>query len=106
MNVTIAGNGLEAVNQWLAVERGHYTIAIFDHHMPIMDGLAATRKLRALEAQEAKDSPEASHSIRIPIVGLSADIQQSTKESCIKAGMDEYMTKPLLTKGLALLIQR
>lgn len=48
--------------------------------MPIMDGLAATKKLRALEAQEAKDSPEAFHSIRIPIVGLSADIQQSTKE--------------------------
>ncbi|KAG0083595.1 histidine kinase osmosensor, partial [Podila epicladia] len=106
MNVTIAGNGLEAVNQWLSVERGHYTIAIFDHHMPIMDGLAATRKLRALEAQEAQDSAEATRSIRIPIVGLSADIQQSTKESCIKAGMDEYMTKPLLTKGLALLIQR
>ncbi|KAG0019721.1 hypothetical protein BGZ82_011810 [Podila clonocystis] len=106
MNVTIAGNGLEAVNQWLSVERGHYTIAIFDHHMPIMDGLAATRKLRALEAQEAQESLKATRSIHIPIVGLSADIQQSTKESCIKAGMDEYMTKPLLTKGLALLIQR
>ncbi|KAF9311034.1 hypothetical protein BG003_007834 [Podila horticola] len=106
MNVTIAGNGLEAVNQWLSVERGHYTIAIFDHHMPIMDGLAATKKLRALEAQEAQDPPGLALSIRIPIVGLSADIQQSTKESCIKAGMDEYMTKPLLTKGLALLIQR
>lgn len=49
--------------------------------MPIMDGLAATKKLRALEAQEAKDSPEASLLIRIPIVGLSADIQQSTKEA-------------------------
>lgn len=45
-----------------------------------MDGLAATRKLRALEAQEAQDSSETTRSIRIPIVGLSADIQQSTKE--------------------------
>ncbi|KAG0344824.1 hypothetical protein BG004_004141 [Podila humilis] len=109
MNVTIAGNGLKAVNKWLSVERGYYTIAIFDHHMPIMDGLAATRKLRALEAQEAleaKSSGDKTPPIRIPIVGLSADIQQSTKESCIKAGMDEYMTKPLLTRGLALLIQR
>ncbi|KAG0286968.1 hypothetical protein BGZ96_009020 [Linnemannia gamsii] len=43
---------------------------------------------------------------RIPIVGLSADIQHATKEKCIKAGMDEYMTKPLLTQGLAILIQR
>ncbi|KAF9120808.1 hypothetical protein BGW39_011070 [Mortierella sp. 14UC] len=106
MNVMIANNGQEAVNQWLAVERGHYTIAIFDHHMPIMDGLAATRKVRALETEFAREQNDGKEPIRIPIVGLSADIQQSTKESCIKAGMDEYMTKPLLTKGLALLIQR
>ncbi|KAH7028699.1 hypothetical protein BKA57DRAFT_401487 [Linnemannia elongata] len=106
MNVMIANNGQEAVNQWLSVERGHYTIAIFDHHMPIMDGLAATRKVRALEREFAQEQNDGKEPIRIPIVGLSADIQQSTKESCIKAGMDEYMTKPLLTKGLALLIQR
>ncbi|KAF9181697.1 hypothetical protein BGZ51_005252 [Haplosporangium sp. Z 767] len=107
MNVMIANNGQEAVNQWLSAGQGHYTIAIFDHHMPIMDGLAATKKLRALEAEMAHDQTEEGKApIRIPIVGLSADIQQTTKESCIKAGMDEYMTKPLLTKGLALLIQR
>ncbi|KAI7824108.1 hypothetical protein BC939DRAFT_410692 [Gamsiella multidivaricata] len=123
MNVVIAGNGQEAVDEWLAAKRGHYTIAIFDHHMPIMDGLAATKKIRALEAdlvEEQKQKNEAgaadteigpsedsskSH-IRIPIVGLSADIQLATKEKCIRAGMDEYMTKPLLTQGLALLIQR
>ncbi|KAF9958237.1 histidine kinase osmosensor [Modicella reniformis] len=106
MNVIIANNGQEAVNQWLTAERGHYSIAIFDHHMPIMDGLAATMKLRALESEEDQDLKDNETSVRIPIVGLSADIQLSTKESCIKAGMDEYMTKPLLTKGLALLIQR
>ncbi|KAG0025161.1 hypothetical protein BGZ81_007356 [Podila clonocystis] len=125
MNVVIANNGQQAVNQWLAVDRGFYTIAIFDHHMPIMDGLAATKKIRALEAgfaeEKKKQSAEAegqtgeatapggsadSEVQRIPIVGLSADIQHTTKESCIRAGMDEYMTKPLLTKGLALLIQR
>ncbi|KAG0071329.1 hypothetical protein BGZ89_010956 [Linnemannia elongata] len=138
MNVVIANNGQEAVNQWLAVERGHYTIAIFDHHMPIMDGLAATRMIRSLEAEHKAEEEErrklnpnndddaahkdqsthgegsASSGIfkpnrnpnRIPIVGLSADIQHATKEKCIKAGMDEYMTKPLLTQGLAILIQR
>ncbi|KAF9135705.1 hypothetical protein BGX30_011477 [Mortierella sp. GBA39] len=106
MNVMIASNGQEAVDQWLSVERGYYTIAIFDHHMPIMDGLAATRKVRALEGEFAQERHDGKKPIRIPIVGLSADIQQSTKESCIEAGMDEYMTKPLLTKGLALLIQR
>ncbi|KAF9280280.1 hypothetical protein BGZ68_007335 [Mortierella alpina] len=109
MNVKIAGNGQEAVEHWLAAERGHYTIAIFDHHMPIMDGLAATRKIRALEEERAEDErlgETGSRKNRIPIVGLSADIQLATKEKCIKAGMNEYMTKPLLTRGLALLIQR
>ncbi|KAG0012408.1 hypothetical protein BGZ80_011760 [Entomortierella chlamydospora] len=118
MNVMIASNGQEAVEQWLAVERGHYTIAIFDHHMPIMDGLAATKKIRSLEEEQRKNSAvegdesnnaESSDGnsnrpmqIRIPIVGLSADIQLATKEKCIKAGMDEYMTKPLLKKTLAI----
>ncbi|KAF9985355.1 hypothetical protein BGZ65_011096 [Modicella reniformis] len=140
MDVMIANNGQEAVNQWLAVDRGYYTIAIFDHHMPIMDGLAATKKIRALEAEIAEEQERISqrnqdtnsssssstrthdikditkntsshhhqqhHPTRIPIVGLSADIQIATKEKCIKAGMDEYMTKPLLTQGLALLIRR
>ncbi|KAF9110800.1 hypothetical protein BGX27_005869 [Mortierella sp. AM989] len=125
MNVMIANNGQEAVDQWLSAEQGHYTIAIFDHHMPIMDGLAATKMIRSLEeeqinqnaASEVSESTEAGtgdekgkgskqKQRRIPIVGLSADIQVATKEKCIKAGMDEYMTKPLLTQGLALLIQR
>ncbi|KAF8936832.1 hypothetical protein BGZ58_003637 [Dissophora ornata] len=114
MNVVIANNGQEAVDRWLEAERGYYTIAIFDHHMPIMDGLAATKKLRALEAEFAEElekrnvgkGPDAEKHVRIPIVGLSADIQLATKEKCIKAGMNEYMTKPLLTQGLALLIQR
>ncbi|KAG0236861.1 hypothetical protein BGW41_000332 [Actinomortierella wolfii] len=109
MNVMITNNGKEAIQQWLAAERGYYTIAIFDHHMPIMDGLAATKKIREIEhtlaEQEAAEGKTTSN-IRIPIVGLSADVQQSTKESCIKAGMDEYLTKPLLTKGLAMLIQK
>ncbi|KAF9538483.1 hypothetical protein EC957_006716 [Mortierella hygrophila] len=81
MNVMIASNGQEAVDQWLSVERGYYTIAIFDHHMPIMDGLAATRKVRALEGEFAQERYDGKKPIRIPIVGLSADIQQSTKES-------------------------
>ncbi|KAF9162424.1 hypothetical protein DFQ26_003553 [Actinomortierella ambigua] len=108
MNVMITNNGHEAIQQWLSAERGYYTIAIFDHHMPIMDGLAATKKLRELEhtlTQEMAAGKPSSY-VRMPIVGLSADVQSSTKEACIKAGMDEYLTKPLLTKGLAMLIQK
>jgi CheY-like chemotaxis protein len=48
--------------------------------MPIMDGLAATRKLRALEAEMDQEQQDNGTRVRIPIVGLSADIQQSTKE--------------------------
>ncbi|KAF9316750.1 hypothetical protein BG006_003482 [Podila minutissima] len=111
MNVVIANNGQQAVNQWLAVDRGFYTIAIFDHHMPIMDGLAATKKIRALEAGFAeemrKQSPEAENQTDNEMPHGGADsVMQRIPISCIRAGMDEYMTKPLLTKGLALLIQR
>lgn len=51
--------------------------------MPIMDGLAATMKLRAHEAEMDQDRKNSETRIRIPIVGLSADIQLSTKEVCI-----------------------
>jgi CheY-like chemotaxis protein len=50
--------------------------------MPIMDGLVATRKVRALEREFAQEQNDGKEPIRIPIVGLSADIQQSTKEVC------------------------
>lgn len=48
--------------------------------MPIMDGLAATMKLRSLEAEQDQNQMDGEKRIRIPIVGLSADIQQTTKE--------------------------
>lgn len=54
--------------------------------MPIMDGLAATRKVRALEGEFAQERNDGKKPIRIPIVGLSADIQQSTKEVRVMKG--------------------
>lgn len=53
-----------------------------------MDGLAATKKVRALEEEFAQEHNDGKEPIRIPIVGLSADIQQSTKEVCDKAIID------------------
>ncbi|KAF9347411.1 hypothetical protein BGX34_003165 [Mortierella sp. NVP85] len=58
-------------------------------------------KLRSLEVEQDQNRMDNEKQIRIPIVGLCADMQQSAKESRIKARMDEYMTEPLPMKGLA-----
>jgi CheY-like chemotaxis protein len=57
-----------------------------DIHMPEMDGLEATRKIRAIEGTAGP---------RTPIIALTADAFVQQKEKCIEAGMDEFLTKPL-----------
>jgi CheY-like chemotaxis protein len=68
-----------------------------DMQMPIMDGLEATRRLRALEAGGDK---------RVPIVALTADAMAGTLGRCLDAGMDDYLTKPLDTSRLRDVLDR
>lgn len=58
--------------------------------MPIMDGVVATQKIRALPAPHCD----------IPIIGLTAGILENSREDCLGAGMDEYLTKPVPTARL------
>ncbi|KAI7900504.1 uncharacterized protein BX663DRAFT_439281 [Cokeromyces recurvatus] len=90
--VECANNGEEAVNLWREKPLNYFYIGFFDHHMPKCDGVEATKRIRAYEA--GKES-------RLPIVALTADIQASAKEICVEAGMDGYLTKPLIPKELA-----
>ncbi|KAI8987492.1 hypothetical protein BDF20DRAFT_850560 [Mycotypha africana] len=90
--VESTNNGEEAVNLWKNRPPNYYCIGFFDHHMPKCDGVEATKRIRALEAGSNR---------RLPIVALTADIQASAREICVEAGMDGYLTKPLIPKDLA-----
>jgi CheY-like chemotaxis protein len=87
----IVRNGQEAV---LAVQRGGYDIVLMDCQMPVMDGYAATREIRAWE----RTAPQ-SH--RVPIIALTANALVGAAEACRAAGMDDHLAKPYSRKQLA-----
>ncbi|MBS1197039.1 MAG: response regulator [Proteobacteria bacterium] len=78
--VDIAANGREAVEM---VELGHYDIVLMDLHMPELDGLEATRQIRAAGYAD------------LPIVAMTAAAMPEDKEACRVAGMNGHIAKPI-----------
>lgn len=76
--ITIASNGLEAIEQ---TQKSEFDMILMDCQMPEMDGLEATQILRK-------------HGIKTPIIALTANTQASDKEICTNAGMDDFLSKP------------
>ncbi|KAJ3724256.1 hypothetical protein DFJ43DRAFT_1157787 [Lentinula guzmanii] len=97
LNVTATSNGNEALAEWEAHEPGYFSVALFDHHMPICDGVEASKKLRHLENKRKVP-------VMLPIVALSADCQESTKQLCLSAGMNAFFSKPLKRSDLTSLL--
>ena len=89
----VAANGLEALD---ALRRQSYDLVLMDMQMPEMDGLEATRRIRA-------DFP----SQKQPrIVAMTANAMKGDRERCIDAGMDDYMSKPVKWESLVEAIGR
>ena len=79
----IAGNGEEALN---LLENHVYDVVLMDMQMPVMDGLEATRRIREKEASDGG---------HIPIIAMTANAMQGDREICLRAGMDDYISKPI-----------
>lgn len=81
-HVEVAANGLEALE---AVKQNKYDIVFMDLHMPEMDGMEASRQIRAWENEEG------SHTF---IVALTASYLPEIGQALFEAGMDNYISKP------------
>jgi len=92
---TMAESGAAAIESWLAARAGgaDYDCVLMDLHMPGMDGLEATRRIRALEAEH--------NDMRTPIVALTANVSVEDRDACLAAGMDGFLVKPLDRERLA-----
>jgi PAS domain S-box-containing protein len=90
---TVARNGAAALEAWLAARAAGspFDLVLMDVHMPASDGIEATRRIRAAEAQGP----------RTPIIALTADALSEDRDACLKAGMDGFLTKPLDRERLA-----
>jgi CheY-like chemotaxis protein len=88
----LASNGIEAVE---SVERQAYDVVLMDVQMPELDGLDATRRIRALGP--AHDG--------LRIVAMTANAMQGDQEMCMEAGMDDYLTKPIRVERLVEALQ-
>ena len=84
--VTVAKDGLQAVNIFKEKPEGSFDAILMDIMMPLMDGLTATKKIRTLNHPDAK---------KIPIIAMTANAFKEDKEKCLAAGMNAHLAKPI-----------
>ena len=87
--VTIAENGQQAL---AAIAGQAFEIVLMDMQMPVMGGVEATQRIRQRETEQGLP--------RLPIVAMTANAMQGDRETCLAAGMDDYLTKPIKAADL------
>ncbi|MCP3899936.1 MAG: response regulator, partial [Desulfobacteraceae bacterium] len=103
--VDLAENGQEAVN---AYKQNRYDIILMDIQMPVMGGFDATNAIRDIETELKNNNAEKDklNFDRIPIVAMTAHAMGDYKNLCLEAGMDDYLSKPLLRKDLLAMVDK
>jgi len=94
LSADVAGSGTEAVR---AVATVYYDVVLMDVQMPEMDGLEATRVIR---------SPGGALNPTVTIIAMTAYATQGDAEKCLLAGMDDYISKPVMPGALAEVLGR
>jgi PAS domain S-box-containing protein len=89
---TVARNGAAALETFLSAATP-FDLVLMDVHMPQLDGIEATRRIRAAEAASGRP--------RTPIIALTANAFGEDREACLAAGMDDFLVKPLDRERLA-----
>jgi len=81
-SVEIASNGLKAID---AFQRRQFDLILMDCHMPVMDGYAATQRIRSCGISGRY----------VPIIAMTADVLDTQRQRCIAAGMNDFLAKPV-----------
>lgn len=95
--VNIAKNGKVAVDTFSASPAGYYDVVLMDVRMPVMNGIEATRVIRALEREDAKT---------VKIIAMTADAFEEEQKKTLEAGMDYHLSKPINPAMLYSVISR
>lgn len=96
-SVDCAQNGKEAVDQFANSELGEYDVILMDIRMPVMDGIEAARRIRAMERPDA---------LTVPIFAMTANAFDEDKRMSREAGMNEHLSKPIDAGLLCRMIRR
>lgn len=86
MLVTVAMDGKTGLHRFEESSNGYYSVILMDIRMPVMDGLEATKAIRALTRAEASS---------IPIIAMTADAFSEDIKHCEEVGMNDHLTKPI-----------
>lgn len=95
--VDCAQDGIEALDKYKASDLGYYTAILMDIQMPKMDGYEATKAIRQLDREDAKE---------IPIIALTANAFLSDVISAQSAGMNDHVAKPIDVEHLVEVLQK
>jgi CheY-like chemotaxis protein/HPt (histidine-containing phosphotransfer) domain-containing protein len=90
--VTVAANGQIALD---ALLQHTFDVVLMDMMMPVMDGIEATRHIRARETDH-----------HVPIIAMTANAMEADRDRCIEAGMDDYLSKPIKAQELQDMLKR
>lgn len=97
VKIVEANNGMQACELYMK-EFKNLDIILMDVQMPIMDGIEATRQIRAFETENNLN--------KIPIIALTAGALSSEKDKALDAGMDDFLTKPIQNEKLTEIFQK